>query len=189
MITYSRAETEKDLKGILSLQQSNLAKNLSGPEIQSQGFVTVCHSYADLWKLNCIEPHIIAKENGTVIGYLLAMTTLSKFDIPVLVPMFTLFDAISYQDQLIASYNYVVVGQVCVDKQYRGQGILDDCYSFYRNQFKQKYDFAITEIAASNLRSLKAHQRVGFSVIYDYVGPEKTAWKIVCWDWAMPGAG
>jgi len=61
--------------------------------------------------------------------------------------MFELFDTISYNNERISAYNYLVVGQVCIDKAWRGQGILDHCYAAYRNYYRTKYDFAITEIA------------------------------------------
>ena len=87
MIVYTTAQNDTDLQGILNLQRSNLASNLPQAEIQSQGFVTVLHQLEDLRKMNSIEQHVIAKNNDTVVAYLLAMTEKSKFDIPVLVPM------------------------------------------------------------------------------------------------------
>jgi len=183
MVIYTTANSKNDLEGILSLQKINLPQSLTQPQIQSQGFVTVDHSYAQLAKLNDFEKHIIAKDNEKVIGYLLAMTKSSRFDIPVLIPMFELFDTILYNDKKISGYKYLVVGQVCIDKAYRGKGILDDCYAAYREHYGSKYDFAITEIAATNLRSLKAHRRIGFKEINTYVSPDKTEWNVVLWDW------
>lgn len=119
MIAYTTAHAENDLQGILDLQRANLKNALPHDEITSQGFVTVCHSFDDLKKLNEIEKQIIAKEKNDVIAYLLAMTKRSKNDIPVLIPMFDLFSRISFAGKFIADYNYVVVGQVCVSKNYR----------------------------------------------------------------------
>src|SRR5262245_53012884 len=127
MIIYTTAESENDLKGILSLQKINLPRGLTKDEIQTQGFVTVDHSFEQLARLNDYEKHIIGKDNEKVIGYLLAMTKRSRHEIPVLIPMFELFDSISYNGQKISAYNYLVVGQVCIDKAWRGQGILDHC--------------------------------------------------------------
>jgi len=187
MITYTTANSINDLEGILDLQKRNLAGSLTKDEIQSQGFVTVDHSYDQLEKLNDQEKHVIAKDDEKVIGYLLAMTKRSRFDIPVLIPMFELFDSVSYYGKKISEYNYLVVGQVCVDKAWRGKGILDHCYTAYRQHYGTKYDFAITEIAATNLRSLKAHRRIGFKEINTYRSPDKTEWVVVLWDWKDPG--
>ena len=185
MILYTTAASKNDLKGILNLQKRNLARGLTKDEIQSQGFVTVDHSFEQLEVLNNYEKHVIAKDNEKLIGYLLAMTKRSRLDIAVLVPMFELFDTLPYNGKLVSEYNYLVVGQVCIDKAYRGQGILDHCYETYRQHYGSKYDFAITEIAATNSRSLKAHERVGFKKINTYVSPDQTEWSVVLWDWKL----
>jgi len=185
MIIYTTANSKNDLEGILTLQKLNLPRHLTGDEIQSQGFVTVDHSYEQLAHLNNYEKHIVGKDHEKVIGYLLAMTRQSRLDIPVLVPMFEQFDSISYNGRKISESNYLVVGQVCIDKAYRGRGILDHCYDAYRQHYGGKYDFAITEIAASNPRSLKAHERIGFKEINRYVSPDKTQWVVVLWDWKL----
>ena len=183
MIIYKTSDSEKDLSGILKLQKENLPVNLNREEINSQGFVTVEHSYDQLKKMNDIEKHVIGKDRDNVIAYLLAMTKRSKSDIPVLVPMFETFDKVIYKNKPIAEYNYLVVGQVCVSKNYRGRGILDECYAAYKNHFKDKYDFAITEIDLANQRSLNAHKRIGFKEIHHYTTDDNKEWSIVLWDW------
>ncbi len=183
MITYSTSTSTSDLQGILSLQQQNLAVNLSPDEVLSQGFVTVTHRLEDLSRMNEIEAHVVAKDGEQVIGYLLAMTVQSKADFPVLIPMFELFERIQFREKPVAACHYLVVGQVCVDKNYRGQGILDQCYEAYKNRFKDKYDFAITEIAIKNQRSIKAHNRIGFREIHRYKAPDGVEWSVVVWEW------
>jgi len=183
MISYSTSNTKEELEGILKLQQSNLAQGLTADEIQSQGFVTVNHDYDVLKKMNDLEKHVIAKEYEAVIGYCLAMTKQSRFDIPVLVPMFDVFDQIVYNEKIVSTVHYIVVGQVCIDKAYRGQGVFDNCYAAYKKFYCNKYDLAITEIASSNTRSLQAHKRIGFREIYSYIDPTGTEWIVVIWDW------
>ena len=183
MIEFTTAKTVRDIEQILELQQNNLPQNLTKEEIASQGFVTVHHSFGILQKMNSIEQSIIAKENGTVVSYLLAMTKESMNDVPVLIPMFRVFDNVTFKNKKIAAYNYIVVGQVCVAAGYRGKGILDNCYLAYKNHFKKEYDFAITEIHNTNLRSLKAHARIGFENIHSYTDPKGDQWEVVIWDW------
>lgn len=182
-IEITQARTAADLEGIISLQQQNLAATLTDCEISSQGFVTVTHQLADLAQMNAIESHVIAKAGDKVVGYVLAMTPQSADNIPVLKPMFVLFQEIAFDNRKISDFKYLVVGQVCVDKMYRGTGLLDNCYAFYKKSFQDRYDFAITEIAANNLRSLAAHQRIGFRKIYCYTAPDQQDWVIVIWDW------
>jgi len=185
MITYGLSDTTHDLQAILHLQQQNLPTSLSSAEISSQGFVTVSHSLDDLQKMNGYEKSLIIKDHDNVVGYILAMTQHSKQDIPVLVPMFDIFDAVLYHNQTVSSYNYIVVGQVCVAKDYRGQGVLDEAYSNYKAFFQSRYDFAITEIATANQRSLNAHRRIGFSELHRYTDATGIEWSIVIWDWSQ----
>lgn len=182
-LIYTTATSEKDLLGIIELQKNNLPANLTAEEISEQGFVTVIHSMGDLKKMNDIEQHIICKDQEKVVAYLLAMTSRSKNDIPVLVPMFDVFEDLSYLGKPVSTYNYIVVGQVCVHKNYRGRGILDKCYETYKKSFKEKYDFAITEIATTNPRSINAHKRIGFTEIHKYISPDMNVWSIVAWNW------
>lgn len=183
MITYTSSGTDKDLLGILDLQKENLPQNLPKDEIQSQGFVTVSHTFGQLKKLNDQEQHLIIKDDDKIIGYLLVMTRKSQHDIPVLAPMFEVFNKISYKGRSLSAYRYLVVGQVCIAKDHRGRGLLDESYKAYKNRFKEKYDLAITEIALSNQRSLNAHKRIGFSEIHQYTDLNNIAWSIVVWDW------
>lgn len=183
MLCYTTAATSAHFSGILSLQKANLVEALKPEQKQSQGFLTVSHTYDQLKILNDIERHIIATENGRVVAYLLAMTAESRTAIPVLIPMFDMFEKIRYGESTISDFRYIVVGQACVDKEYRGQGIFDKCYQAYRDYFRAKYDFAITEIASTNMRSLAAHKRIGFQEIGSYVAPDKVDWRIVVWNW------
>ena len=183
MLIFVKATSASDLEGILFLQKKNLAQGLSTEEIQSQGFVTVNHSFEQLKGLNDIEQHVVAKDGDKIVGYVLAMTQQSRNDIPILLPMFDAFGKIIFNDKKVNDCHYIVVGQVCVDKAYRGQGIFDKCYLAYQEFYKSKYDFAITEIATTNTRSLQAHKRIGFKEINSYVAPDKTEWIVVLWDW------
>ncbi len=181
-VTIKQACTVQELQGILDLQAENHLNNLSAEEKSIQGFVTVKHDFDQLLAMNQIAQHIIAKEGEEVVGYILAMTKASKNMIPVLVPMFDQFDELPYLGKMVSEFDYMVVGQVCVGKNHRGQGLFDRMYEAYRQEFKEKYEFAITEISLSNTRSMAAHNRVGFEVIHEF--EDKTqAWAIVCWNW------
>lgn len=183
MITYETSNTAEDLADIISLQKENLRKNLTDTEVQAQGFVTVCHTLSDLEKLNHHEKSLVIKNQDRVVGYILAMTKNSRSDIPILIPMFQIFDGIYFKGKVVSDYNYMVVGQVCIGKDYRGLGIFDKAYAAYRSLFKDKYDFTITEIATTNQRSIQAHKRAGFTEIHRYTDANDTEWSIVVWDW------
>lgn len=183
MLTYTTSQTTADLEGIIRLQQKNLANNLDAAEIREQGFVTVVHRLEDLQKMNAVEQNVIAKNGSEVVAYIIAMTAASRNDIPVLVPMFELFNRLVYNGKPVAAYRYMVIGQVCVDKSCRGLGVFGACYAEYKKRYAGTYDFGITEIATSNTRSLNAHKRIGFTEIHRYTAPDGEEWSIVVWNW------
>jgi hypothetical protein len=183
MITITTSFSTKEIEGIIELQKQNLKKDLTPQQIKEQGFVTVLHSLEDLEKMHQYEPNIIAKDGDLIAAYVLGMTEQSKNDIPRLTEMYESFDHILYQGKPVSAYHYIVVGQVCVGQNYRGKGLFDQCYNAYRDYFKPRYDFAITEIASINLRSMNAHKRIGFEVIYTYIDSSEVEWNVVVWDW------
>lgn len=180
---YTTSKSDEDLLGILELQRKNHSANLSAEEILSEGFITVLHSLENLRNLNDIQPHIICKHNDKVVAYLLTMTGKSRNEIPILIPMFNLFDSLVFKGKQISKYKYIVVGQVCIDKNYRGIGVLDNCYAAYKFHLEETYDFAITKISCRNLRSIKAHQKIGFTEIYKYRSQDREEWSVVVWNW------
>lgn len=183
MISCSPASTIDDLYGILKLQQKNLPKHLSAEEINSQGFVTVEHSIDVLTIMNETARHIVARDTTDVVGYVLAMTMDVRQLIPVLEPMFARLHDLDFFGKKITAYPYIMVGQVCIDKMHRGKGVFQACYEAYARQHADQYHFALTEIASSNTRSLRAHIGVGFEVFHSYTDPDGVNWDIVIWDW------
>ncbi len=187
MITIQLSQSPEDLQDILSLQQANLSQHIPAQEQQREGFVRVKHELHELESLHLIEPHVIAREGSLIAAYILAMTKASRDSIPMLVPMFGQFDSLEYNGKKVSEYNYMTVGQVCVGKGFRGQGLFEECYRFYRSVFSPKYDFAITEISLRNTRSIRAHEKVGFQTIHLFQD-EYEEWAIVLWDWRGAGS-
>lgn len=174
MITYKLASSSKELQQILTLQEQNLPVNISDTEKQEQGFVTVHHDMAILQKMNDAFPHVIAIHDDKVVGYALSMLDSFKNDIPVLVPMFAEIDK-----ALTSPCKYIVMGQVCVDKAYRGKGIFRGLYAKMKEETTTHFDAIITEIDALNTRSLNAHSAVGFEDLTTYTASSGQVWKVV----------
>ncbi|KAB1160642.1 GNAT family N-acetyltransferase [Tenacibaculum aiptasiae] len=176
MIQYKTTSSIEELKQIIALQISNLPQNLTDIEKKEQGFVTVQHSIEVLTKMHHIHPHIIAKHGEQVIGYALSMSKIFRNEIPVLVPMFNEIDKSSKKED-----NYILMGQVCIDKNYRGKGIFRSLYEEMKNSFSNTYDAIITEIDANNTRSLNAHKAIGFKELSIYKSNNQN-WIIVYMD-------
>ncbi|WP_339650621.1 GNAT family N-acetyltransferase [uncultured Maribacter sp.] len=160
-IHYTTAKTTDELERILSLQKMNLKSAVSSDEMEQEGFVTVHHDLDLLTRMNDACPHIIAKDNDLVVGYALSMTQDFKYEISVLRPMFTELEENKIQ-------NYITMGQICVAKTHRKQGIFRGLYEAMKKASYPTYDAIITEVDATNRRSLGAHYAVGFEKICTY---------------------
>jgi len=162
-ITYKRADSNEELNQILELQRANIPSVISEEESRTEGFVTVHHSFDILKAMNDRCPHVIAKSSDKVVGYTLCMLKEFKTDIEVLKPMFQQIDACINNDE-----TYVVMGQVCVDKRFRKQGVFRGLYKYMKQELQPDYDMIITEVDVANTRSLDAHYAVGFKLQQSY---------------------
>jgi ribosomal protein S18 acetylase RimI-like enzyme len=183
-ITYTQAKTVNELHQILALQAANLSKNISEEEAKNQGFVTVQHDFELLDTMNQPFAHIIAKDGERVVGYALVMLRSFADKIPVLFSMFDMINKAIFQEKPIKDSTYFTMGQICIDKDYRGQGLVENLYKTMEKYYAKDFQYLITEISARNTRSIKAHSKVGFEnlkVFTDETSGE--VWHLVIWDW------
>ena len=175
--------SEEELQGIIKLQRTNLPNNISANEAIEQGFVTVEHSLDVLKRMNDVHPHVIAKFNDEVVGYTLVMTKEFRNEIPVLIPMFKMIDELNFENKPLSSQNYFVMGQVCIAKHFRGVGLFDNLYESLKFHLRSFFELCVTEVASRNVRSIKAHERVGFKTTHIYTDMRGEEWKIMIWKW------
>jgi len=123
-IVFEVASTEQHFEQILQLQKQNLFSTISEEQQAQQGFVFAEHTMSLLKMMAAHLPQVIVVSNGKVIGYNLAMPVSMKNEMPSLVPMFTEFERSKYKGRLLTAYHFMVGGQVCVDKDFRRQGLL-----------------------------------------------------------------
>lgn len=188
-ITITKANTQEELQGILTLQSENLEVNISQEELDKEGFVTVVHNEKTLSEISGSYKHIIAKnEEDEVVGYVLVMLKEFAKTIPILVPMFDMIDTIDYEGASLSSADYFVVGQVCVKKGFRGRGIFRQLNLYLFDSLKKEFDFVITEVATRNPRSIKAHAKIGFNTIHEYKSDLNEEWAIILRDIRKDGA-
>jgi len=186
VIQFTTVSTPDDVSGILDLQARNLTSALTPHTIASQGFVTVRHDESVLRRMNEAAPSIIAKAGGRVVGYALVMPRRFADDVPILGPLFEMLDTLSWNGEpLRGNPRWFVMGQVCVAEGYRGTGTFDGLYRTMAERYGTDFDFTVTEVAARNTRSRRAHERVGFQTLHVY-GDETTGedWHVIVLDLA-----
>jgi 2-polyprenyl-3-methyl-5-hydroxy-6-metoxy-1,4-benzoquinol methylase len=187
-IDYTCVSGTGEVGQILDLQAANLASVLTPGTIASQGFLTVRHDPDVLLRMNEAAPAIIAKDGDRVVGYALVMPRRFASDVPILQPLFQLLEGLSWKDVALRdSPRWFVMGQVCIAAGYRGQGIFDGLYRTMASVYRDRFDFTVTEVAARNTRSLRAHARVGFETLQHHTDDSTgERWHVIALDLARP---
>jgi ribosomal protein S18 acetylase RimI-like enzyme len=182
MITIGRVTKVSEIENIRILQNQNLRENISTLEAKEQGFLTASYTIDFLTVMHQKEPAIIAKDGDNVVGYALVAVQSIRKEHDLIDELFSAIDAISFNGMPMVSANYVVVGQLCVAKDYRGLGLVQKMYNHFRECLKDTYAYCATDVAQANVRSLKAHKKTGFQVAGTLTYAD-IPWDIVVWDW------
>jgi hypothetical protein len=182
MLLPSLTETRQELRQILRLQAENLVQHIDETEMKSEGFVTLHHDLNILEQMHKLAPSVIIKNDDQVVAYALTMLQECRQLMPDLEPMFSLLDKLSWKDKPLNDLSYYVMGQICIAKQYRGQGLFDELYRHHKKIYQPRFELFITEISTRNHRSIRAHERVGFKTIHKHQD-ELDEWLVVGWDW------
>ena len=198
-VSVSLAKTDEDLEGILQLNAMNLRGNLHQEEATQEGFVSAVYSIEDLRIMHQRTPAVIAKAsanyNGeTIVGYALAVDKQCalRWNHPLLCDLFNSIDALDlnnicldgfqWREGRFADTEYIVVGQLCVAKGFRSQGVAQRMYAYFNETMSGKYQCCFTDVSSANPRSLQAHLKAGFRVVSQSHYGDDT-WNIVMWDW------
>jgi hypothetical protein len=171
-----------ELAQILSLQEQNLPGIISKDEMQSQGFVTLRHDLQTLQQMHVLSPSIIIKNEDDIVAYALTMLVECRLLVPDLEPMFDLLDGLRWNSQQLSTLPFYVMGQICVSKAYRSQGLVQMLYQHHKKIYQPQFDLLVTEISIHNPRSLRAHEKIGFKTIHTY-RDRLDEWAVVAWDW------
>lgn len=180
---FTTVSTPREVAQILQLQAENHPSVLSAEVQAREGFVTVQHNPEVLARMNLHAPSVIAQSGDALAGYCLMMPREFRPDIPILEPMFQRLDQLTWRGQPLDRQRWFVMGQVCVAAAFRGQGVFDGMYQQLGEVYRNRFDFVVTEVAERNVRSMRAHERVGFQTLYQYNNQlSGEPWRVIIWE-------
>lgn len=182
MLLATTVSTQKELEQIQQLNRQNLKQSLSAEEIEQEGFLSWFYSLELLQQLHRLAPSIVVKDNDDVIGYALVTLKEACDFHPDLQTMIANLQSVYYQDKLLMTYDFYIMGQVCVDKKYRGRGVFKLLYEHHKLTYSHTYPLLVTEISTNNKRSVRAHEKLGFENIFTY-RDSLDEWSVVVWNW------
>jgi ribosomal protein S18 acetylase RimI-like enzyme len=183
MLNATLANSTKDLEQIHSLNQTYLKGSLTTAEQESEGFLSWLYSMDLLEQMHLLAPSIVVKDGEKIVGYALVTLKEARSFHRDLEQMFLHLEPVIYKARPLSFYNYYCMGQICVAEGYRGKGIVPMLYHKHREVYGPNYDFILTEISTSNLRSQKAHEKTGFTTIHTY-RDKMDEWNVVVWNWS-----
>lgn len=168
MIT-SRIGNKNDIDGVLTLQAKYLYSNLTEIE-RKDGFVTTPFTVSQLEEIIKQNGLFIAENEGNVIiAYAFAASWKYFEQWEIFNFMVSRFPKLSFNGKEITTENSFQYGPVCIEKTYRGKGVLNLIFEEMRIEFIKRYPISITFINKVNTISERVHtKKLGWEVIDEF---------------------
>jgi hypothetical protein len=135
MLHVTIVSTTDELEQIRRLNQQNLRQSLSAEEMEKEGFVSWSYTLELLQNMHDLAPSIIAKHDDKVVGYALVMPKEASAFHKDLDTMIKNLQPVIYRDKPLLSYNFYLMGQVCIHKEYRGKGLFSSMYGEHKKRY------------------------------------------------------
>lgn len=141
--------TNDDVIGILVLQERNLSKNggsLSVPFSKEWFETAIADSQV-----------IVARRNGSIVGYLVFSTFAAQAHVPLVQAMLKTYSGAP------DAYNY---GPICVAESERGRGVAGEMFAALKAMLPKREGIAF--IRCDNEASLLAHKKMGMKEVAEF---------------------
>lgn len=162
-----RRPLSDDFEKMVILQNKNLASVLKQDD-KADGFLSASFS-AEQFKVMdedlCV---VICADEEEVCAYVCVSSVAFNQKVPLVAAMIERFPFIMYEGKTLKTYNHAISGPVCIDKEYRGKGILLNLYQQVKLFLQEEHgelDLFTVLIAAENERSVYAHKKLGMEVV------------------------
>ena len=147
---------DDDLPGVLALQEANLHVHLSDTE-RARGFLSARFGPEQFSAMAVQVGVLVAADGDRIAGYACASEVDYNRRFPLLAAMIDAFPRVQYQGSTLDRASCFVYGPVCVDRAWRGRGVLRGLVAALRQRTAGRFDCGVAFIAQDNPRSLAAH--------------------------------
>ncbi|NLA90910.1 MAG: GNAT family acetyltransferase [Synergistaceae bacterium] len=154
-----RNATSDDLPGVSELQQKYHVSTIR-EEDKADGFVTTLFTPEQFLSLIQDENGLaVACDGDRIVSYAMAASWDYWSPWPLFQHMIADLHTITYLGRVLDTKNSYQYGPVCIDKEYRGRGVLEHIFEFSRRQMMHRFPVMVTFINQINPRSYEAHTR------------------------------
>jgi hypothetical protein len=151
-----RRATPGDYSAVLRLQSANYIANLS-EEDREQGFLSAEFTREQVAAMAEDLGTMVAIVEDKVAGFLCAFQREFNSGSPVIAKMLDSCDLVKFEGKPLSSFNTYIYGPVCIDRDYRGKGLLRGLYEAQKRDLAGRFEVGVAFVARGNLHSLRAH--------------------------------
>lgn len=170
-----------DIDGTLTLHYKYQIDSIR-EEDKKDGFVTTPFTVEQLERLIAREQGLfIAKAQENIVAYAMAASWDFWSEWPMFTHMMNDLPNLTYLGHTLSRSNTFQYGPICVDRKYRGTGVLQKLFGFMKSVMAEKYPILVTFINKNNPRSYRAHTRkLGLEVIQEFEYNHNTYYELAC---------
>lgn len=149
----------KDIEKVLELHFKYQIDSIK-QEDKKDGFITTAFTKEQMVDLITLEQGLfIAIENEKIVAYVMSASWKFWSRWPMFAFMMEDLPNLEYLGQKLTVQNSYQYGPVCVDKEYRGSGVLEKIFDFARENMAKRFPILVTFINKINPRSYEAHTK------------------------------
>jgi len=165
---FRRAVLE-DVPAILAVQAANFVGNLDDTE-RNDGFLSVEFTHKQLEEIADNVGIVVACDGARLAGYLCASSCEFNRPFPLLAAMMQQLEHMDYGGRPLAASRLFIYGPVCIDRPYRGCGLLRGLYNRLKSEVARRYNVGVAFVAYDNPHSLRAHViGLGMDLVGEFV--------------------
>jgi len=158
----------RDLPSLLELQETNLFENLP-MEQRKDGFLSARFAAEQFAQMNREAAVVVAEDQRRIVCYACSAGVNFSRQFPILDAMIAAFGRLTYLGMTLIDARVCIYGPVCVDRAWRGRGVLRGVVARMKEELAGQFDVAAAFISKANSRSLAAHvDGLGMTVLGDY---------------------
>jgi hypothetical protein len=146
-VVFRRA-TPLDYSAILRLQSENFIGNLP-PEERQEGFLSAEFASRQVAELAEDLGTTVASVAGAVVAFLCAFRSEFNHGSPVIAKMLESYHRVKFEGKELSSYSSYIYGPVCIDRAYRGRGLLRGLYEAQKQELAGRFEVGVRSFPAA----------------------------------------
>ncbi|KAA9001398.1 GNAT family acetyltransferase [Affinibrenneria salicis] len=173
--------TISDIDAIMDLHKKFHIDSIAA-EDKADGFVTTLLNREQMTSLIQNESGaFVARDSGRIVAFVFAASWAYWSNWPFFQYMIQRLNDVTYHNEKLSVENSYQYGPICIDKAYRGKGLLNDIFHFSLKQMAERFHYLVTFVNKNNERSYIAHsKKLGLDVLLEFTFNNNQYYWMAC---------